>query len=77
MFVNTREVGSYNYMDWNQIRELNNSDNVEIGNHSHSHEYLVDETAEVIKDIAKSIQILRTNLEKTQNFFLSFWRIQS
>ena len=22
LFVNTREVGSYNYMDWNQIIEL-------------------------------------------------------
>ena len=71
LFVNTREVGSYNYMDWNQIRELNNSDNVEIGNHSHSHEYLVDETAEVIKkDIAKSIQIFKDKLGKNSEFFL-------
>ena len=36
LFVNTREVGAYNYMDWDQIIELNNSKFVEIGNHSHS-----------------------------------------
>ena len=58
-------------MNWDQIRELNNSDNVEIGNHSHSHEYLVDETAEVIKkDISKSIQIFKDKLGKNSEFFL-------
>ena len=30
-------------MNWEQIKELHKSENVEIGNHSHSHEYLVDE----------------------------------
>ena len=40
LFVNTREVGAYNYMNWDQIKELFNEDFVEIGNHSHSHEYL-------------------------------------
>ena len=38
LFVNTREVGSYNYMNWEQILELHEDENVEIGNHSHSHE---------------------------------------
>jgi poly-beta-1,6-N-acetyl-D-glucosamine N-deacetylase len=46
LFVNTREVGSFNYMNWDQILELHNTDHVEIGNHSHSHEYLVDESPE-------------------------------
>ena len=40
LFVNTREVGSFNYMSWSQIKELYKEDFVEIGNHSHSHEYL-------------------------------------
>ena len=57
LFVNTREVGSFNYMNWDQIIELYNSENVEIGNHSHSHEYLVEESKEIIKnDILKSIE---------------------
>ena len=51
LFVNTREVGSYNYMDWEQIIELHKEKNVEIGNHSHSHEYLVDENKDFIKMI--------------------------
>ena len=59
MFVSTREVGSFNYMNWNQIREIG-SKLAEIGNHSHSHEYLVDESSEVIKkDILGSIKILK------------------
>ena len=49
-------------MNWNQIIELHNDNNVEIGNHSHSHEYLVDESNEVIKDdILKSIKIFKKN----------------
>ena len=70
LFVNTREVGAYNYMNWDQIRELYNSENVEIGNHSHSHEYLVDESAETIKkDILKSIKIFEEKLGKNSIFF--------
>ena len=57
-------------MNWEQIRELYNSENVEIGNHSHSHEYLVDESSEVIKeDIVKSIKIFEEKLGKNSNFF--------
>ena len=70
LFVNTREVGAYNYMNWDQIIELYRSENVEIGNHSHSHEYLVDENAEVIKnDIVKSIEIFQQKLGKNSDFF--------
>ena len=62
LFINTREVGSFNYMNWSQIIELHNAENVEIGNHSHSHEYLVDESSDFIKaDILKSIRFLRKN----------------
>ena len=70
LFVNTREVGSFNYMNWDQILELHKNENVEIGNHSHSHEYLVDENPEVIKsDIQKSINIFKNNLGKNSDFF--------
>ena len=72
IFINTREVGSFNYMNWEQIRELHKSDNVEIGNHSHSHEYLVDENAEVIKeDILLSIKIFKEKLGRNSKFFLT------
>ena len=70
LFVNTREVGSFNYMNWEQILELYNNENVEIGNHSHSHEYLVEENPETIKkDIIKSIKIFEEKLGKNSEFF--------
>ena len=70
LFVNTREVGSFNYMNWDQILELYNSENVEIGNHSHSHEYLVEESKEIIKnDILKSMDIFKSKLGKNSDFF--------
>ena len=70
LFVNTREVGSFNYMNWDQILELHEADHVEIGNHSHSHEYLVDESSETIKnDILKSIEIFNKKLGRNSNFF--------
>ena len=62
MFVSTREVGAFNYMTWDQIREISKEDFVEIGNHSHTHEYLVDENKDVIiSDIKKSISIFKRN----------------
>ncbi len=70
LFVNTKNVGTFNYMNWEQILELHNSDFVEIGNHSHSHEYLADENAEkIIDDIKTSIQIFNKKLGKNSNFF--------
>tara|TARA_B100001059_G_C17775971_1_gene551281 strand:+ start:270 stop:1202 length:933 start_codon:yes stop_codon:yes gene_type:complete len=70
LFVSTREVGASNYMTWDQIREIDKSDFVEIGNHSHSHEYLVDENIEFIKsDIEKSMKIFRKELGKNSKFF--------
>ena len=70
LFINTREVGAFNYMNWDQIRELFKEDFVEIGNHSHSHEYLVDESREVIEnDILKSIKIFEEKLGKNSDFF--------
>ena len=70
LFVNTREVGTYNYMNWEQILELHKDENVEIGNHSHSHEYLVEENPETIKkDIVKSIKIFEEKLGQNSKFF--------
>ena len=60
LFVSTREVGLSNYMSWSQIKEISKENFVEIGNHSHSHEYLVDESIERIEsDIQNSINIFK------------------
>ena len=70
LFVSTREVGSTGYMTWEQIKEINKEDFVEIGNHSHTHEYLVDENNDLIKsDIQKSIDIFQEKLDKNSKFF--------
>jgi len=70
LFVSTREVGSSNYMTWEQIQEISKEDFVEIGNHSHTHEYLVDENNEaIIADIQKSIDIFIKKLGKNSDFF--------
>ena len=70
LFVSTREVGAFNYMTWEQIREISKEDFVEIGNHSHTHEYLVDESNETIKeDIEKSIKIFKKELGHNSIFF--------
>ena len=70
LFVSTREVGAFNYMNWDQIREIYKEDFVEIGNHSHTHEYLVDESKDVIiSDIKKSISIFERELGKNSIFF--------
>tara|TARA_Y100000992_G_C21238061_1_gene479221 strand:+ start:225 stop:1151 length:927 start_codon:yes stop_codon:yes gene_type:complete len=70
LFINTREVGSFNYMNWDQIKELAKNKYVFIGNHSHSHEYLVEEDSETIKkDLMKSKQLFKDNLGKNSIFF--------
>ena len=70
LFVSTREVGSSNYMSWSQIKEISKENFVEIGNQSHTHEYLIDESNEIIKsDIQNSINIFEEKLGKNSNFF--------
>tara|TARA_B100001559_G_scaffold187247_1_gene156719 strand:- start:2947 stop:3993 length:1047 start_codon:yes stop_codon:yes gene_type:complete len=70
LFVSTREVGNFNYMNWSQIREIAKEDFVHIGNHSHSHEYLIDEDIELIReDIEKSIRIFEKELGYKSEFF--------
>ena len=70
LFVSTREVGAFNYMTWDQIREISKENFVEIGNHSHTHEYLVEEKGELIKnDIERSISIFKKELGRNSDFF--------
>ncbi len=70
LFVSTREVGKYGYMSWDQIKELDKEDFVHIGNHSHTHEYLVDRNSqEISKDLNKSISIFKKNLGYNSHFF--------
>ena len=70
LFVNTREVGTYGYMSWVQINEIAKKKFVHIGNHSFSHEYLVDKkNEEIIYDIKRAITDLKSNLGHNSPFF--------
>ena len=70
LFVNTREIGSYGYMNWAQINEISKEKFVHIGNHSFSHEYLVDKkNEEIINDINRAITDFKNNLEYNSVFF--------
>ena len=70
LFVSTREVGKYGYMTWEQIKEIESTGLVTIGNHSHSHEYLIDWSANAIKnDLEKSIKIFKKELAHSPKLF--------
>jgi len=70
LFVNTREVGTYGYMNWEQINEIAKEKFAHIGNHSFSHEYLVDKkNEEVIYDISRAITDLKNNVGYSSPFF--------
>jgi len=69
LFVSTREVGKKGYMTWDQIKEITENNLATIGNHSHSHEYLVDMTNEEIQtDLKKSIKIFKKELGYSPDF---------
>ncbi|MEQ8413920.1 MAG: polysaccharide deacetylase family protein [Imperialibacter sp.] len=44
VFINTETVGGGSYMDWKQLEDCL-SNKIEIGNHSHSHAYFLNESA--------------------------------
>ncbi len=70
LFISTETVGKNGYMNWNQIKEIQKSNLGFIGNHSHTHEYLVDLSDQEIKnDINKSIKIFKKELGFNPIFF--------
>ena len=70
IFVNTESVGAPGYMNWEQLREISKYNFTHIGNHSHSHDYLVDKSDEEIKrDIKISIDILNKKLKNKTKIF--------
>ena len=60
LFVSTETVGKHGYMSWDEIKEIEKEDFVFLGNHSHSHEYLIDYNfTNFKKDIDRSINIFK------------------
>ena len=70
LFVSTREIGKYGYMTWKHIKEVAASDLVTIGNHSHTHEYLIDwEDNKIKSDLITSIKIFKKELGYSPKIF--------
>ncbi len=70
LFVSTEPVGKRGYMTWEQIKEVEKESFAFIGNHSHSHEYLLDlDFDDFKKDIDLSIKIFNEKLGYNPIFF--------
>ena len=70
LFVSTEAVGKFGYMSWDQIKELEKENFAYIGNHSHSHDYLVDlSEKKFLMDINKSKKIFVKKLGYNPIFF--------
>ncbi len=60
LFVSTEPVGKNGYMNWEEIKEIENSGLGIIGHHSHTHEYLIDmNNSDFINDIEIANKIFR------------------
>ena len=63
LFISTEPVGKHGYMDWDEIKEIEQSKIGHIGHHSHTHEYLIDMSEkEFINDIQTATNILKKEL---------------
>jgi poly-beta-1,6-N-acetyl-D-glucosamine N-deacetylase len=70
LFISTETVGKNGYMTWDQIKELEKETIVYIGNHSHSHNYLVNlKNEDFINDIDTSSLIFKKMLGYNPIFF--------
>jgi len=70
LFVSTEPVGKKGYMTWKQIREIETEKFAFIGHHSHTHDYLIDDTNDIfIKDIEKANKIFLKELGYIPNLF--------
>ncbi len=70
LFISTEAIGKNGYMSWDEIKEIEKESFAFIGNHSHSHDYLLDLSFDEFKvDIIKSAEIFEDNLGYNPIFF--------
>ena len=70
LFVSTEPVGRRGYMTWDQIREVESEEFAFIGHHSHTHNYLINETNDqFILDIEKANRIIIKELGYIPSLF--------
>ncbi|HEY3406065.1 MAG TPA: polysaccharide deacetylase family protein [Ohtaekwangia sp.] len=67
LFINTETVGGGDYMDWASLEAAMKS-KVEIGNHTHTHNYFLNEDAATrYKTFEDEIKLSQTIIEKNLN----------
>ena len=70
LFISTEPVGKNGYMNWDEIKEIDNSEFGFIGHHSHSHKYLIDmSNEEFINDIEIANKIFKKKLGYIPSIF--------
>ena len=70
LFVSTEPVGNNGYMNWDQIKEIDNQSFAIIGHHSHSHEYLIDKSdQDFVKDIELADKIFKKEIGYVPKLF--------
>ena len=70
LFVSTEAVGKNGYMTWKQIKEIEKESFAYIGNHSHTHDYLVDlKDEDFLDDISTASKIFNNKLGYNPIFF--------
>jgi len=70
LFISSDAVGKHGYMNWDEIKEVEKEDFAFIGNHSHSHDYLVNfEFKKFQKDIDNSIKIFQEKIGYNPIYF--------
>jgi peptidoglycan/xylan/chitin deacetylase (PgdA/CDA1 family) len=62
LFVNTETIGSGDYLDWDELKQLLEY-GIEIGNHTHSHAYFLNEPS------GQRAEIFRKDVVQAQNIF--------
>ena len=70
LFVSTEPVGNNGYMNWDEIKEIEESEFGYIGHHSHTHEYLIEMSdSEFINDIEIANKIFLEKLGYVPEIF--------
>jgi hypothetical protein len=65
LFTSTETIGNKGYMTIDQLKEVESYSFAYLGNHSHSHEYMVEfDFEKYTKDIDKSIDIFKAQFNK-------------
>ena len=70
LFVSTETVGKFGYMNWEQIKEIEKENFGYIGNHSHTHKYLVNlKEKDFLQDMNNANKIFIKKLGYNPKYF--------